>query len=227
MKTKNAFAFRDFDRAKILQRPFFKDFHFDADKSDTEILQDLSLSDDDSFETIQKKFDILDTLIVSAAKYQNRIKRHGDRLTKYARAVANKIATDDNAEIEIFRTRHKRANELSMKYCGCVTDTKSATTFFLGGITVDDIGGLCQRIAERYKELDEKIKIHYRKIFASRLKTARQAMKLSQTDFGASVGLSQRVVSSYEVGIREPNLATLVRFSQKLKRPVGWFLGAE
>jgi len=39
MKTKNAFAFRDFDSSRILQRPFFKDFYFAPDKSDEELLE--------------------------------------------------------------------------------------------------------------------------------------------------------------------------------------------
>ena len=29
-KTKNAFAFRDFDSSHILQRPFFKNFYFES-----------------------------------------------------------------------------------------------------------------------------------------------------------------------------------------------------
>lgn len=55
MKTKNAFAFRDFDSARILQRPFFKNFYFEPNKSDTEILDSLSESTEDSIDSLEKK----------------------------------------------------------------------------------------------------------------------------------------------------------------------------
>ena len=55
MKTKNAFAFRDFDSSHILQRPFFKNFYFDSDKSDTEILKSLKDTAEDSVDFLEKK----------------------------------------------------------------------------------------------------------------------------------------------------------------------------
>ena len=51
MKTKNAFAFRDFDSNRILQRPFFKNFYFDSQKSDDEILQSLNNVTDESVDS--------------------------------------------------------------------------------------------------------------------------------------------------------------------------------
>lgn len=224
MKTRNAYALRDFDAARILQRRFFKEFHFAADKSDAEILQSMSATDFDSFETTQQKFDAMDVLIVKVVEYQKRIKRHGNRLTKYARAVEFRIATDVNINISDLRARHKRASDLSMKYCGCFS-ADGVTTHFLGGICVNDVGGLFQEIANRYKELEEKIKTHYRKIFATRLKQTRKEMRLTQTEFGTKLGLSQRGISNFENAVYEPSLAVLVKISKKLKRPVGWFLG--
>ena len=224
-KTKDAFAFRDFDPERILQRRFFKDFHFDADKSDEEILQKFSATDSDSFEITQEKFDTMDDLLVRAAKYQKeRIKTHGDRLTKYARALEFKIATDETANIEVLRKRHKRVDELSIKYCGAVT-AEGITSQLFAGIAVKDVGGLCQKIAKVYKELDGKIKLHYRKIFAERLKQARKELRLTQNEFGNLLGLTQRGVSNFENAIYEPSLAGLVKISEKLNRPVGWFLG--
>lgn len=80
--------------------------------------------------------------------------------------------------------------------------------------------------AESYKELDEKIKTHYRNIFAERLKEARRKAELTQAELSKSLGLTKNAVSNYEQAIREPSLATLVRLSQKLKKPVGWFFGS-
>ena len=223
-KTKDAFAFRDFDEERILQRRYFKDFHFDEDKTDAEIIAAMSANDFDSFETTQKKIDALDVLLAKAAEYQKHMKRHGKRLTKYAHVVANKIATDENADISALRAKHKRAGELSMEYSGCVSD--GTTTYFRGGIAVDVCGSLCQRLAVSYKELDEKIKSHYRKIFAERLRSVRKELKLTQADLGRQLGITQRGISNFENAIYEPSLATLVKISETLKRPVGWFLGA-
>ena len=223
-KTRDAFAFRDFDPERILQRRFFKDFHFDANKSDEEILQKFSATDSDSFEITRDKFDIMDALLVRAVEYQKHIKRHGDRLTKYARALEYKIATDETADIEVLRKRHKRVDELSMKYCGAVT-AEGITSYLFAGIAVKDVGGLCQKIAKGYKELDGKIKSHYRKIFAERLRQARKELRLTQNAFGNLLGLTQRGVSNFENAIYEPSLAVLVKISEKLNRPVGWFLG--
>lgn len=223
-KTRDAFAFRDFAPERILQRRFFKDFYFDANKSDEEILQKFSATDSDSFEITQEKFDTMDDLLVRAVEYQKHIKRHGDRLTKYTRALEYKIATDETANIEVLRKRHKRVDELSMKYCGAVTAAGIASYLF-AGIAVKDVGGLCQKIAKVYKELDGKIKSHYRKIFAERLKQARKELRLTQNAFGNLLGLTQRGVSNFENAIYEPSLAVLVKISEKLNRPVGWFLG--
>ncbi len=39
---------KTYDIARILQRPFFREFHFDADKSDAQILKSLSMTTEDS-----------------------------------------------------------------------------------------------------------------------------------------------------------------------------------
>ena len=225
-KTKDAFAFRSFDEERILQRRYFKDFHFDEDKTDAEIIAAMSANDFDSFETTQKKIDALDVLLAKAAEYQKHIERHGARLTKYAHAVAHRIATDEQSDISLLRGRHKRAGNLSQKYSGCVSDIDGTTTYFRGGIVVDDVGRLCQKIAKSYKVLDEKIKLHYRKIFASRLKQARKEFRLTQAGLATKLNLSQRAIGSYENAEREPSIAMLVRISKEVKRPIDWLVGA-
>ncbi len=56
MKNKNAFAFRDFDSAHILQRSFFKNFYFDSNKSDAEILESLNKATGDSVDSWEKNY---------------------------------------------------------------------------------------------------------------------------------------------------------------------------
>ena len=225
MKRQNAFALRNFDGSRILQRVYFKSFHFDS-ATDTEILQSLKAADDDSIDTLEEKVQELGEIAFQVASYQKHLKRHGERLRKYSQAVANKIAVDDKADISALRARHKRASDLSMKYCGCVSDTNGTTTFYLGGITVDNVGGLIQKIVERYKDLAEKVKIHYQKIFATRLKQVRREMSLTQTGLAKRLHISQRAVGNYENATREPSIAMLVRMSKELKRPIDWLVGA-
>ena len=224
-KTKDAFAFRDFDEERILQRRYFKDFHFDEDKTDAEIIAAMSANDFDSFETTQKKIDALDVLLAKAAEYQKHIERHGARLTKYAHAVAHRIATDEQSDISLLRGRHKRAGNLSQKYSGCVSDIDGTTTYFRGGIVVDDVGRLCQKIAKSYKVLDEKIKLHYRKIFASRLKQARKTAGLTQEKIAPKVGLTKNGYALYETAKRDPSIPTLIRLTKELNCTADCLLG--
>lgn len=226
MKRRDAFAFRDFDRARILQRPYFKSFDFDGTKTDAEILETLKAADSDSVDAMEQKVQELGEIAFQVASYQRHLKRHGERLRKYSQAVANKIAVDDKADISALRTRYKRANDLAMKYCGCASDPNGTTTFYLGGITVDDVGGLIQKIVERYKDLAEKVKSHYQKVFSTRLKQVRKEMNLTQTGLAKRLHISQRAVGNYENATREPSIAMLIRMSKELKRPIDWLVGA-
>ena len=82
-KTKNAFAFRNFDSSRILQRPFFKSFYFDTDKSDTEILQSLSTTED-SVDSSEKKLYAIQAILERLGAFRHLIDRHNEtRLNKY------------------------------------------------------------------------------------------------------------------------------------------------
>ena len=83
-KTKNAFAFRDFDSARILQRPFFKDFYFETDKSDEEILQSLSKTTEDSVDTWEKRLYVIKAILERLRVFRHLIDRHNEtRLNIY------------------------------------------------------------------------------------------------------------------------------------------------
>ena len=212
MKKQYAFALKDFDEKRILQRRFFKDFKFDADKTDEEILSKLSHDvSTRSQQDLEKIFDILVSLIFRTADYLKLIKRHIERLERYRRAVADKIVEDKTADVEILREKYDIEQKLAKYY---------QLEIYLD---VDNL--LRERLTQAFRAVDDELKFSYRKIFADRLKLARQEKGMNQKDFGASVGLTQRAISNYEVGIREPSLATLARFSKKLQRPIGWFLG--
>lgn len=232
-KTKDAFALRDFDGERILQRPFFKGFHFDADKSDAEILQDLSYGHDNAIiidgniviKEYEKKLNTVEDLLTRVADYQKHIKRHGDRLTRYAQAIANKLATDDTADIISLRASHKRANDLLVKYCGQMI-------LSYGIVNITDVTGVIEfveelrnKIAPQFKELDEMVKHVYRKNFADRLRFARQATGLSQKAFAPKIGMSQNGYSYFETAQRDPSIPTLIRLSKIFNRSTDWLLG--
>jgi transcriptional regulator with XRE-family HTH domain len=60
---------------------------------------------------------------------------------------------------------------------------------------------------------------------ATKIREARQAMGLSQRDFGRALKLSDKAVSAYEVGRVMPTVETIAQISQLTSKPVGYFFG--
>jgi DNA-binding XRE family transcriptional regulator len=83
MKTKNAFAFRNFDSARILQRPFFKDFYFETDKSDEEILQSLSKATEDAVDSWEKNLYVIKATHERLTEFRKLIDRHNEKRLAY------------------------------------------------------------------------------------------------------------------------------------------------
>lgn len=222
MKTRDAFAFRDFDGARILQRPYFKEwrekYRVGTDKTDSELLDDVgkTLSDKnlprDSLmrgHVLQVVLDEMDALAKCVTAYQRHLKRHVDGLTKYTNSVANKIAAaDETADVATLRARHRRATKLAEKYKNFV----------------DCVDALKKKIREQHKAVDNEVGYRYRKAFGERLRQARLEKGLTQAQLGERLQVTQRTVSDYEVSTREPNFAQLARIAYKLDKPVGWFL---
>ena len=83
-KTKNAFAFRNFDSARILQRPFFKNFYFEPEKSDAEILDSLNVTKNDSVDSSEERLYAIKAILERLTKFRHLIDRHNEtRLDKY------------------------------------------------------------------------------------------------------------------------------------------------
>ncbi|MHC1716749.1 MAG: helix-turn-helix domain-containing protein [Candidatus Dojkabacteria bacterium] len=64
------------------------------------------------------------------------------------------------------------------------------------------------------------------KIFAERLKIAREEKGYSQKDLGLRVGLSDKSISIYEKGTVYPPVTNLLKISKELNKPIGYFLEA-
>ena len=202
MKTKNAFAFRNFDSARILQRPFFKDFYFEPDKSDTEILQSLSTTED-SVDSSEKKLYMIQAILERLGAFRHLIDRHNEnRLDKY-----NKIKSiSQNVTI----TELQRPAPV-MEY-------------FSASLSVLE---LTNRLEKLYYDIEKKIQVRYRKDFGNRLKRARQALGLTQQQLGDLIRISSQGVSLYELGKRDASIPTIIKFAKVLNMNGNQILGLE
>ncbi len=63
--------------------------------------------------------------------------------------------------------------------------------------------------------------------FADRLKRVRQTMGWSQRDLAKELQLSDKAISSYEVGRSSPTIETLQILGKLTKRPLSYFFGDE
>ena len=62
------------------------------------------------------------------------------------------------------------------------------------------------------------------KIFAERLKTAREQMGYSQRILGMRVGLSDKSISMYEKGTVYPPVTNLLKIAKELEKDISYFL---
>lgn len=65
------------------------------------------------------------------------------------------------------------------------------------------------------------------KEFRWRLKTARKAAQLTQTDLAKRAGLMQRQISDYEKGKQTPSIETLMKLAEALNVTTDWLLGRD
>ena len=163
-KTKNAFAFRDFDHNKFLQRPLFKNLKLNEEyflkddlRGDGEIFESLLPTDDvNQNELNLKKLQAIQEILVY---YQFELidRHHLPRLIRFKRIT-------QNLELK------KRAEELQKKY--------------------DNYASIITMIQAHVKEntakLEKIIQQQNKNIFASRLKQARTAAGLTQKELATA-----------------------------------------
>ena len=160
MKTKNAFAFRDFDSSRILQRPFFKDFHFDADKSDAQILESLSITTEDSVDSLERKLYVIKATHERLTAFRRLINRHNEnRLDKYNKRKS--------------KSQDVKINEPQR--------LAPVMEYFSASLRVLE---LMNKFKQLYSEIEKKIQVRYRKEFGTRLRRLRQDLGLTQAKFG-------------------------------------------
>ena len=201
MKTKNAFAFRDFDSSRILQRPFFKNVYFDSNKSDAEILESLNNVTDDSVDSWEKNLYAIKEIHNCLEKFRHLINRHNEkRLDKYNKK----------------KSKSEKVKIIELQRPAPVMEYFSASLSVLE---------LMNKFEKLYCDIEKKIQMRYRKEFANRLKCARQASGLTQKQLGELVQISSQGVSHYELGKRDASIPTIIRLAKVLKMSSDQLLG--
>ena len=200
-KTKNAFAFRDFDSAHILQRPFFKSFYFEPDKSDTEILQSLSKTED-SIDSAEKKLYLIQGMLEHLGSFRHLIDRHNEtRLNKY----------------------NKKKSESKGIPISELQRPAPVMEYFNASLSVLE---LTNKFEKLYYDIEKKIQSRYRTEFANRLKGIRKTLGLTQKQLGALIRVSPEVFSLYERGERRDiPIHMIIRLAKALDMSSDQLLG--
>ena len=202
MKTKNAFAFRDFDSSRILQRPFFKNFYFEPDKSDTEILESLNNVTEDFVDIWERRLYEIKAILDRLTEFRHLIDRHNElRLDKYNK----KKSMSENVKIT------------ELKHPAHVMEYFSASL---------SVAELINKFKTLYCRIDKNIQARYRKEFGTRLKRIRKDLELSQRQLGALIQVSPEVFSLYERGERRDlPIHMIIRLAKALNMSTDKLLG--
>lgn len=211
-KTRDAFALKDFDRARILREyNFSRDkiyrqaraggyWYFDLpnEHTDDEIVdcmkEDIvNAFERDNYARAQDKLDRLHLRADAVARYQRRILRHLKRLRAYMALRGGATA---------------RLDSLVGSYY--------------------DIGESLCRLGENFSAAFDDIRAtenRYKQLFATRLRSARIAAKMTQSQLARLLGMSQNGYSVYEKGTGEPSLTTQAKIARILNCSADWLLG--
>ena len=207
LKTKNAFALQNFDKNKILQRPFFKDLTVDGAKifsdnmTDEENLQNLFSADSiESKEISRQAYKIIYSAVED---YQKKILRHKFRIEIFIGWITRRLvktSPSDIEELKRLQDYHERTEKIWEKYSDIA---KSIEDFSL-------------LVSTETAMLDAIISKHYREIFSEKLKSARKSARLTQKELAEKIGVSDVAVTQYERKLREPSISTAMRLAKAL-----------
>lgn len=204
-KAKDAFAFRNFDFEQFVQKCLakygLKENALDELDANLNDFFDLRRKD----KAYQKLHEELKNFVVI------RLKRHYDRLTKYRACLVQDVTKldDDEYYLSVVRPRDKRISKLAKEYQGIF----------------EKINNVLNKIETIGRNLKKYQNNFYLKIFAARLRKARETAGLTQVQLADILGIKRSSYNAYETARNEPNISVLALVSKELNRPVNWFLG--
>lgn len=224
MKTKNAFALRDWDASNILSRNYFLglfggqvpiDPFFDRQaRNDEEFRmtgEEPQENDDDYIDLLVCSFPDIEEFSYTQGglryvadrveNYQKFIFRHDKRIAEYAKRLAEKIV-EGRDDVEVLKSRYGRAKDLHQQYLRIS----------------DEVGDLQAKINSLLDKNLKMLERNYRKRFASNLRRYRTANSWSQRDLADRIGIAKTEISQYENGRKLPSVMTLVKLAQALEK---------
>ena len=208
-KTKDAFALRDFDATRILQRRWFKDLNLPVAVSDDDLLRIYLNVAPAENQLCYLAGAINNNVAISlisarATEFYNLCRSHVITLYKLQTYYADKyLLTDDDT----YKAKLRRANYLLNRY---------------NDIAATDLRG---KILDRAIMLDTVLKTDFKAGLSIRLKQARKAAGLSQQLVANKLGLGRNAYTLYENGKRDIPTLTLAKLSIILNQSADWLLG--
>jgi Zn-dependent peptidase ImmA (M78 family)/DNA-binding XRE family transcriptional regulator len=79
-------------------------------------------------------------------------------------------------------------------------------------------------MASNIVSLSDRVPNSHRRLVPSRLKDARLACRLNQSDLAAAVEVSRQAISAFEQGEKSPDSTTMMRIAEILRQPVSFFV---
>lgn len=211
MKTKDAFALRNFDADKFLTEQFQKcGLHemtlerfrcvLGRAKDIKDILHILGIpvADIDGLQSARRKYFKLQTILDD---FIRRIGRHQQRLRNFQSAV---FLDSDTREIPTQRIK------------------KIFSTYT---VLLNNVLPYSYTLLEIIANIDAAQKKYYREKFSTRLRQARKAKGLKQTEIAAQIGLVYTAYGGYERGRSSPDVAHIGILSQILDTTPNWLFG--
>lgn len=199
MKTRDAFALRNFDSERILARRFFDKFFTGTRPSDDEMLSKFNYTSNTVGEiyAAQEKLNLM-TAPVKA--YKDFIAGHCDRLNKYCQKVAIKIA-DGEGDIGTLKRRYGKAKDFYQIYLKISNDVSNLE---------DAINALIELFSKKLEKV-------FRRQFAKNLKAARIKADLTQKQLADDAMITNADLSKFENENKLPSLISFIKLSKALK----------
>lgn len=199
-KTKNAFALKNFDEERILQRKFFEEFllnqhvtfHADTDANILELHNAGNISYRGTAEMEKRQADLFQIKLV-IQKYVQRIKNHKKKISEQTiRSAARYVEQADKA-VKILA----HSKDLEERYSQ----------------VLKKIDSLSEKVLALYRQNEKAIQREYRDRFAQNLRNARLEKKMSQKEVAAVLGCAIPTYSNYERAELAPSFRNLARLS--------------
>lgn len=220
-KSKNAFALRDFDAERILQRKFFlsklgfvheetsiNGFAYKETDADTLDLNDArNVAHLGSAEMVERLAN-LQTIKSAVTDYKNLLDVHINRLERLSTCYAKNFM---ETAAPMWQEKYRRAQNLQQAYDDALSRL------------ID----LERKIGQNEQAGEKAIDQQRRKEFAIRLQDARKKTGMRQSDLAKIVGVAPATIANYEQGRADPQIPLLIRLAQTLNISANKLLGFE